>query len=268
MYRFTLNENRLKLKNVNTIQNRKKEILELALYLDTETSHNHNIDNLKAWIESICFEFNNEVVILRKPSQFIKCLNKIKEFYKLNENKKLIIYCHNLSYDLSYLKDFLIKEYGTDYKILALAPHKFISFEIDCFIFKCSYKLSNKSLAKWGKDLNIEHKKLENSVDYDKINYQNTELEKQEIKYQYYDVLALKECILKQLEIYNDNLLTVPLTSTGYIRREILRNYKKDRHNNRKFFDKTRLTVETYKFLKNAFSGGYTHGNRFLKKKL
>ena len=265
MYRFTLSVDKLKLKNIDVLKNRKMNILSKAMYLDTETSHNHDENNLKAWIESICYELNNELVILRKPSDFIKCLQKIKDFYNLSSQLNLIIYVHNLSYDIQYLKNWLIDCFGEDYEILAVSNHKFITFKIDCFIFRCSYKLSNKSLEKWSNDLNTKHKKLVNTVDYNKINYQDTILSKNEMKYQYYDVLALKECVLKQMENYNDNLLSIPLTSTSYIRREILRNYNKDHHNNRKLFDKQRMNKEVYSLCRFAFSGGYTHGNRFLK---
>ena len=264
MFRFTISEDRLKLRKLDTISNRKNTLLNCAMHLDTETSHNHDDNNNLGWIESICYEFNNEIVILRKPSQFIFCLNKIKEYYLLG-NTKLVIYVHNLSYDIEYLKDWLISEYGNNYKILAISPHKFISFEIDCFIFKCSYRLSNKSLNKWSNDLNTLHKKLVGTVDYETINYQDTILTKNQIKYQYYDVIVLKECLVRQMEIYNDNLLTIPLTATSYIRREILRNFKKDRHNNRKIFEKQRMNTIIYKLCRFAFAGGYTHGNRFLK---
>ena len=264
MYRFTLSTN-LKLKNVDILKGRKFSILSKAMYLDTETSHNHNENDLKAWIESICYEFNNEVVILRKPSEFIECLQKIKEYYNLSSQLYLIIYIHNLSYDIQYLKNWLIDRFGKDYEILATSNHKFITFKIDYFIFRCSYKLSNKSLEKWCNDLNTTHKKLVNTIDYNKINYQDTILSKSELKYQYYDVLCLKECVLYQLDNYNDTLLSIPLTSTSYIRREILRNYNKDRQNNRKSFDKQRMTKDIYLLCRFAFSGGYTHGNRFLK---
>lgn len=268
MYRFTLNPNKLKLKLLQFIRAKSKfkpALLECAMYLDTETSHNHNEDTPIGWLESICFEFNNEIVIVRKPSDFIQILNSIKSYYELDITKKLVIYVHNLSYDFQFIKDWLIQEYGVEYTTIAVSSHKVISFMIDCFIFKCSYRLANKSLAKWGKDLNVLHKKLEDSVDYDKINYQDDTLTYTELKYQYYDVLCLKECVIKQMDLYNDNLQTIPLTATAYIRREMLTNYKKNRHENRKLFDKWKMNVDEYKQNRVCFGGGYTHGNRFYK---
>lgn len=237
------------------------EIIDDFLSLDTETSHNHNEENLIGWIYQWAFVIGQDIVGGRKPSQLISCLNKIIEYANLSDKRKMVIYVHNLSYDIEYLRQWLMNEYGEDANYIAVGSHKFISFEIGCFIFRCSYKLSNKSLDMWSKDMNTEHRKLIGFVDYDKIHTQTEELTERDWEYQINDVLALRECIIKQMEIYNDNLLTIPLTSTGYIRRTCRNNFFKDR-NNKKHFLETRLTLEQYKMCRTAFSGGLTHGNR------
>lgn len=230
--------------------------------LDTETSHNHNEENPVAWIYQWCFSFQKQLIYGRTPSQFIEALKKIKNELELSKEKQLVIYVHNLSYDIQYLKDFLIDSFGSDYDLLALSPHKFISFTIDCFCFKCSYKLSNKSLAKFSKDLNTKHRKLVGEIDYDMIRNQIDPLYKKDWKYMFYDVVVLHEAIEKQLENENDTLATIPLTSTGYVRRDGRNSARKDKKHH-DFFLKTALDETTYSLCRNAFMGGLTHGNMY-----
>lgn len=246
-------------------QGKKADVLERWVALDTETSHNHkeNKDEAIGWIYQWAFKFGNEVVVGRKPTEFILALKKIKKKYNINNQTHLVIYVHNLSYDIQYLKNYLIDAFGTDYKVLAINPHHFISFYISGFEFRCSYVLSNKSLDKWSKDLGCINRKKVGFVDYDKIHFQTEKLTEKDWAYMLGDVYALDECIEKQLALYNDNIYHVPLTSTGYIRRECRRRFKEDYKENRKQFERTRLSIDTYDMLEFAFAGGLTHGNRF-----
>ena len=234
---------------------------------DSETSWNHDdsdkMKNAKGWIYQWCFSYQNEYIYGRTPQQFVECLKKISGYYT-NENQKTIVFVHNLSYDLQYLKDFLIEEFGTSYDMLAIATHKFISFTIKGFEFRCTLKLSNRSLAKWCNDLNTKHKKLVGEIDYDVIRYQYTPLTKSDWKYMLYDVICLKECVEKEMALENDTLATLPLTSTGYVRRSGRKFFKNEFLINNKNFHKTELTKETYQICKRAFSGALTHANRFI----
>lgn len=231
------------------------------LCLDTETSWNHNLDNPNGWVYQWCFYYQDNYVIGRTVEQFIECLKKITELYT-NELQTTICFVHNLSYDIQYLKNHIIEEFG-DYTILAIDYHKFISFTCGGIEFRCTYKLSNRSLDKWSRDLNTRHKKLCGTIDYDVIRYKFSQLNRIDWKYMLYDVMVLKECIEKQMEIYNDKLWTIPLTSTGYVRREARRIFKKDYDKNRRQFVNSKLSEIQYKILHNAFQGGLTHGNRF-----
>lgn len=239
----------------------KRAFLEEWLSLDTETSHNHDIENPIGWVYQWAFCFAGDIVVGRKPSELIKCFNKMIRFYELGKERKLIIYVHNLSYDWTYLVDWLEEEYGKG-KTLAIRSHNVISYTNDFFCFKCSYMLSNKSLAKWSKDLGCTNRKLEGFVDYEVVRYQDSELTARDWAYMIADVETLHECIKRQLQLYNDNIVTVPLTATGYIRREIRRNFNKDTHNFKRF-QQTRLSDTTYKLCRREFAGGFTHGDRY-----
>lgn len=237
------------------------KICERWISLDTETAHNHDEENPLGWVYQWAFKFGDEIVIGRKPSELIEALSKIRDALGLSKDKAVVCYVHNLSYDIVYLRQWLADAFGKP-RILAIKPHKFISFEVDGFLFKCSYKLSNKSLSTWADDLGTEHRKLaEEKAYYDEIHYQDEGLTAQNWEYQIRDVVVLDECIERQLATYGDTILTIPLTSTGYVRRDARRNYKADRRN-RKRFMLTRLSPKQYDFARREFGGGLTHGDR------
>ena len=108
--------------------------------------------------------------------------------------------------------------------------------------------------------MNIKHKKLVGATDYDIIRYQNSKLFKNDWKYMFYDVVCLHECIEKLLEIEKCNLASIPLTSTGFVRKDGL-NFSRTNNNWYNKFVKTSLNKDTYIACKRAFSGGITHGN-------
>lgn len=245
--------------------------------LDTETSWNHDEENPVGWIYQWALTYKGEVVYGRRPSELLAVLNEIKRVNQLGEYAisekgsichKIDIYVHNLSYDYAYIGDWLRDTFGCLYRsgmssqsMLAIAPHSLISYECSGFVFKCSYKLTHKSLAQWGKDVNTPHRKLVDTVDYDAIHYQDSELAFSDWKYMFYDVIVLDECMRQQLRIYNDDLISVPLTVTGYVRREVKNEYLKDKRNRYGFLNR-KLNVDVYNLCREEFAGGLTHGNR------
>lgn len=240
----------------------KLEKCERWISLDTETAWNHDEENPIAWVYQWAFKFGEQIVIGRRPSEFIAALQTLTDAFGLSDDKCITVFVHNLSYDIEYLFQWLQEAFGKP-RILAIKPRKFISFEVSGFLFVCSYKLSNKSLLTWGNDLNVEHKKLaEEKAYYDEVHYQDEALTPDKWDYQIRDVVTLDECVEKQMKAYGDTVLTIPLTSTGYVRRDARRNYKAERKNRKRFL-LTRLYPETYKACRGEFAGGLTHGNRF-----
>ena len=233
----------------------KKKVYQTYITLDTETSH--TLDNEKGWIYQWAFCYDKTIVYGRNPLQLIECFKKIA---LANSDGKIICYVHNLSYDFEYLYQFFQEKFST--KILALNSHKVLTFECDNIEIRCSYKLSNCSLDKWSRDLNTPHKKLVGAVDYSITRYQDSKLHRNDWRYMFYDVVVLQECIQKQMQLENDTLLSIPYTSTGYVRRDVRSRFKADKQN-RVDFQKTKLDKEVYKRCRKAFAGGLTHGNRF-----
>lgn len=232
-------------------------------FLDTETSHNHDEEMPIAWVYQWCLEFAGEYCIGRKPSELVKAFRQLHDYYELNNEKRLVCFVHNLSYDHVYIYRQLTAEFGAP-KILAIKPHKILSAVYDGIEFRCSYLLSNMSLSAWGSKLKCKVHKVDNGIDYDVIRYQNTKLKKDtDWFYMINDVAALKNCVHSEMIENDDNIVTIPLTSTGYVRRDCRRAFRKE-EGSRDWFTKTRLEVDSYKANFYTYAGGLTHGNRFL----
>lgn len=251
---------------VKTVKKYEKEYIKFPLSFDTETSHMVVNDEEVGWIYQWAFTIYNQVVVGRTPSEFCRQLRILYDFLELSEDRRLVCYAHNLSYDIVYLMKFLIEEFGEP-KILAVKPHKFVTVIFTGLEFRCSYMLSNMSLELWAKKLDSPIKKLVGAVDYDIVRFQDTELSETDWQYQIQDILALQECLRIEMLHENDTVATIPLTSTGYVRRDCRIAVSHDK-NYRKMFTKTALVVKTYKLCKQAFGGGDVHGNRFMRGKV
>ena len=245
--------------------------------LDTETSKTPDLS--EAWLYQWCFSYPayknknvRQLIYGRKPSELAECICSIismnnMDFYA----NELSCYVHNLSYDFFYIYDYVYqfckarygeKKVDKNNRLLAIDNKKILSWKIMGFTFKCSYRLSQKSLDVWGKELGIKHKKLVGEIDYNVIRYQDSPLYKSDWRYMFRDVIALDECVLLQMDKWSDNMRTIPLTNTGYVRRYTRAEFNKD-SKNRLDFKKKALDYPRFKALNDEFSGGLTHGNRY-----
>ena len=176
----------------------------------------------------------------------------------------LVVYDHNLSYEWQYLKNqFCFRPED----VFATDSRKVLKFTINHhFEFRDSYALTNMSLDQFTRKMMVEHRKLSGEeFDYSKIRYPWTELSEKELQYCVNDVIGLVEAVMKQMDRDGDTLYTIPLTSTGYPRREVKRVMKK--------FPRWRMMemqpdYSQYRLLRDAFRGGNTHGSRFYARKI
>ena len=231
-------------------------------FLDTETSWNHDEDNPLGWIYQWCLEFNGQYCIGRKPSELIKELRTLHDHYELGEKKRLVCYIHNASYDHTYLYKQLRDEFG-DPKILAVKAHKILTALYDGIEVRCTWLLSNMSLDTWGEKLGAKVRKLVGAVDYELIHYQDEPLSYLDWCYMINDVAALKANVYMEMISAGDTIANIPLTSTGYVRRDCRREAWKE-EGFRKWFASTRMTYETFIPAFWCYAGGLTHGNRYL----
>jgi len=175
------------------------------------------------------------------------------------EDRTLVVYVHNLSYEWQFLSDPEIYDF-IDEEVFAMDTRTILKAKMGRAIeFRCSYRLFNQGLGFVTKDYNVKHKKLDgDDYDYNKIRYPWTPLTPLELQYCYNDVRGLVESIYAIMDAYGDTLLTIPLTSTGYPRRDC----KKVLYSIRAAIKKIIPTFEVYQLLRKAFRGGDTHASR------
>jgi hypothetical protein len=217
----------------------------------------HYIFNPYAFMYQWQFCILDKVIFGRTWEEFQQMLRKIRIAMKLSNHLILAIYVHNLSYEFQFMKEFIKIN-----NIFAREKHKVMKVRTkDGFEFRCSYFLSNMSLSKFCENTqNVKHYKLVDTYDYKKLRTPSTQLTELEEGYCYNDVRGLAECITEMIS-GKDTIATIPLTNTGYVRREFRQAMKTKA--NRKNFEDTALTPEEYEMLTKAFRGGDTHANRF-----
>lgn len=221
--------------------------------LDTETSHTDD----EGWVYQWAFYFNHDFVIGRKPSEFIQLLEKLSEFYKLNDQKKICIYVHNISYDFAYLKQFLI-QYDENISVLAIDNHSIIQCDIFGFRLLCSYKLSNMSLDLFSNTYAEKYIKASGAIDYNIVRYQDTDLTAIDWHYMLSDVASQHDAITHYLHVNGYEYAShAPITSTGFVRTDCRHAAEKDRKWRQEFIS-GRLSLPLYNMLRQAFMGGIT----------
>lgn len=251
---YTPHEVNLSLLTFKPLQRNHKIIKYATDYavLDTETSHT---DILTGWVYQWAVKIKKTYIYGRTPEELIELLNIIAERYKLGEKKRLIIYIHNASYDLQYLKHYL-RSYDPKAQFLAIDPHSIIICDILGFRILCSYKLTNLSLAALAKNYAKTYDKAVGEIDYNVVRYQDQELTQEDWFYMFSDVAAQDDGIRGYLETMGYKYaFEAPFTSTGFVRTSC-RKAAKGAEDWREEFLKGRLTLEMYNLCRWAFMGG------------
>lgn len=185
----------------------------------------------------------------------VKVLNGINGM--IEDGKRIIIYVFNLAYEFQFLRSYF--DFKSD-SVFCLKPRAVLYAVWEHLEFRCAYRLTNMSLKKFTETMEVEHKKLDgDEFNYDVVRYPWTELTERQRQYANNDVLGLYEGINKLLKKYHDTLVTIPLTSTGYVRRDI----KKAMRNSVGLLRTCYADLELYALLRKAFRGGDTHASRF-----
>ena len=178
---------------------------------------------------------------------------------RLEENEYLVIWIHNLSFEFQFLTSYYK---FTHEEVFATAPRRILKCEMYKHLeFRCSYLHSNMSLGEFVSKMGADHLKLSGKdFNYDKLRFPWTPLSDNEWEYALNDVRGLVEALMIEMAHDDDNLYTVPLTSTGYVRRDVKRAMREIGP----WFVKSMLPDwETYTLLREGFRGGNTHANRY-----
>lgn len=189
-------------------------------------------------------------------------IGQIREDNKLSLNPFLVIWVHNLQYEFSWLCG--LYPFTNDECFFRDVRKPIYCRMYDTFEYRCSYIQSNMSLAALCKQTGVKQKLSGQKFDYDKVRFPWTKLSAFEEEYTTVDVESLVAAMKYRVQRGGDTLQTVPLTSTGYVRREC-KNALKDR-----FLDLRELKPgeKEYRLLRKAFRGGNTHANRYYVDKI
>lgn len=199
--------------------------------------------------------FNDTVVIGRTWEEFLQLQERICA--ALNEGEYIVVYVHNLAFEFQFLKG--IYPFEND-EVFAVESRRVLKCDMHKhFEFRCSYRHSNMSLDEFTRTMKVEHQKLAGELDYSIERYPWTEMTGTDLAYCINDVLGLVEAIQTEMLNDDDNLYTIPLTSTGYVRRDA----KKALASFKYRLPYLLPNYEQYTILREAFRGGNTHANRF-----
>ena len=204
------------------------------------------------------------VVTGRRWEEWIEFMLKLVEIFKTDETRNFVVYIHNEAFEFQFIRDFL-NAYFDGFTVFAAQRRKPIYVTTGNGIqFRCSYKLTNMSLEKAVQnELGVVHCKASGDLDYRVIRTADTPLDDTEFGYCVSDVVSLYELIERKFINERDNLESIPLTSTGYVRRDCRNSCRKD-PDYREEFLKQEMTESVYKLLMEAGRGGNTHANRFM----
>lgn len=245
-------------------------VLNVPCAFDIETSSFYEGDEKRVIMYIWQFAFNGYVIIGRTWGDFKKLLNALMLKFNIDEDNRLYIYVHNLSYEFQFMRKWL--KWENIFAVDKRQPIKALT--TDGFEFRDSYILSGYSLAKTGEQLHTyKVAKLVGDLDYEKIRTPLTKLTKDEIHYCINDVLVVSAYIQEQIEMYG-SIVKVPLTNTGrvrdYCRKACFNGFSKDKTEQKKTKYEYRdlmkcltLTPDEYQLMQRAFMGGFTHANAY-----
>lgn len=213
------------------------------------------------------FGINGYCIVGRTWNEFLQMCDIIAKTLELSQNKKLIVYVHNLSYEFQYIRTLFDweKVFSIDLRKPIYATTK-IGIE-----FRCSYLLSGYSLAKLGEQLHTYHiDKMVGDLDYQLLRNSKTPLSDKEIKYCVNDVFVVMAYIQELIEEYK-GLRNLPITKTGFVRKYCRKHCLRTTDETGKTIVNWNYTnlihsltiggIEEFNMLQRAFAGGFTHAN-------
>ena len=242
---------------------------DLAVSFDIETTTIEDAEKPFAFMYQWQYCIEDYVFMGKTWEEFMQLNDKLTDVLNLHiENsdgrlygRSIVCYVHNLSFEFTFAYAFMgemINPLFTDVYAPLVVP------TAGGITYKCAYRLTNKSLDAFTKD--VPHHKLKGDLDYtktrtpvfDDVKNGLTDLE---LAYCYNDVKGLSEALRKRFDSDDKyNIATIPLTSTGYVRKDC-RNSMRKNPKCKANFQSTRLTPHLYELCRLGFRGGNTHSN-------
>lgn len=250
-----------------TIEVGKERYYNIPACFDIETSSYYSGGKKRATMYCWSLCINGSTLFGRTWDEFVDIINYIAEHFH-TDYRRLVIYVHNLGYEFQFMRNWFDFE-----DVFAVKERRPVHCNLKNGIeFKCSYLLSNYSLAYIGEKLLKKYgvKKDVGNLNYSLVRHSKTAMTNKEIWYSIHDVQVINSFIQEKLE-NGENIATIPLTNTGYVR-QYCREYcftqfeedaKTRKKMSAKYHEKMRgLQITSkceYDQLQEAFGGGFVH---------
>lgn len=255
------------------------------IFFDSETSKKTHMETVKngkeeqqvevvddCWVYIWACSVGKDLYYGRCIHEFFDFMRLLVNVYGIDQEHCIDIQVHNLSYDISYMWDLIFKFDDNKGHALFSDTRKIITYNMNNgFTFKCTYRMSGRSLDKWCKDLGVEHRKLVGAINYQETHYPYDKLEHDQYKYLAYDVMTLKDCYYKEISLQGYKFTNCPLTMTGFVRKMFQKAYRTKGmyYVNHKIFQSTKLNNIQYSRLLKAAAGGMTASSiRYISRKV
>ena len=236
--------------------NKKISYYNVPAAFDIETSSFYINGEKKACMYVWQFGILNWVTYGRTWEEFDTFMSVLSTVLQLNEDLRLVVYVHNFAYEFQWMR----KRIHWD-KLFFLDKRKPVYGISGGYEYRCSLKLSGKSLAKVGQDLQkYPVQKRVGDLDYSLVRTYKTPLTQEEWGYCEADIRVLLAYIQEKIEADGDITL-IPLTNTGYVRNYCRKACFKRWKRYKNLMSELILTPEEYSQLKRVFAGGFTHAN-------
>ena len=255
--------------------NKKVEYANIPCVIDIETSSFYENGEKRGIMYAFVLGINGKRIIGRTYEELWNSIDRISEFFGLNENRRMIFYVHNLSFEFQWFRKWRnwISVFATDQR------EPLYALDDKGIELRCSYMLSGYSLENVAKNLTkYKSQKMVGDLDYKLIRHPMTPLNEKEIGYIDHDGIVVMCYIQEEIENHHNNITLLPLTKTGkvrtYVRRMCL--YSGKHHKNAwKFKTYHNMmkavpiqSLNEYEQLKRAFCGGFTHANGYYVNKI
>lgn len=236
-------------------RNNKRVYKDIICAFDIETTN--DCESVQAFMYVWQFQFNDITIMGRTWNEFITMLQRMAD--QLNRDQYIVIFVHNLSFEFQFLRG--IYDFSKE-EVFAIDSRKVLKCEMfNHFELRCSYLQTNMSLSEFTHKMGVQDVKLSgDDFDYSKARYPWTPLTDLEVQYCVNDVKGLVEAMRIQMDLEHDTFYTLPLTSTGYVRRDVKAAM---RHYNRQDLKDMLPDYNVFCMLREAFRGGNTHANRY-----
>ena len=205
------------------------------------------------------------VIVGRTWEEFENCCRIITEELRLDVKHRLIVYVHNLEYDFQFFRKHLV--WSNVFSLNDRQPLYAVS--VLGLEFRCSYKLTGKSLAALaaGMEDYPELHKMVGDLDYSVPRHSGTPLTETELGYCLADARILMAYISTQIQ-EEGGILNIPLTKTGYVRRYARRaclpddeEHAESKLEYQKLMVRMSMRLTEYDQIRRAFQGGFTHAS-------